>query len=463
MLQLFAGVIGSTKENNQRHLDPSRAGMFGPTNWLLGRSRKIRDLDELLMATILPEWMKMVRHGVVGNVRLPRENEICPLFMQLKYYVENPRKPVSWSLAFGVHAMLTSILEIETENQGLINTNKTVFKHFFATTTNSAKLSLNDKSSGMPKCEAWKNNICMVSFLESYGLDAFKEDAIWNPLCAGTTLSIISLFGNLEIGSASIDCQGQLRIVLYLYHGLLINGIISKGEIPMLDLLYDGFKDCKAMWCGALPRKGELVKRFWICFGMGLKEAKQMAEEAQFCRGRKIQPIEPQELSVCFRRVCERDFSGVVDKYHTPEQRKNSQGTEQYLFAVRTNDTLDHLDKEISLLAINFFSAAYYLEQFVCSIGRVLQWENFLKSFQRHGCSDMRQGFAVLFGQHLLGTLDFARDPMNHEFLDVPLGLASSSFMKGFFERIPPSNVLWFQATQSAEGSVEYLKSPYGR
>ncbi|KAL7515360.1 hypothetical protein ACHAXN_013319 [Cyclotella atomus] len=483
MLQLFAGVVATTKGNNHRHLDPKLAGMFGSPNWLLGRSRKIRDLDELLMATILPEWMKMARYGIVGQMRFPRENEICPLFMQFKYYVENPRTPVSWSLAFGVHSMLTSILELDNENQRLMKVSKICFDQFFATTTNAAKLSMNDKTSAMSNSHAWKNNICMVSVLESFGMDGFKEDAIWNPLCASTNLSIISLFGNLEIGSASIDCQGQLRIVMYLYHGLLINGIIRRGDIQMLDILYDAFKDCRAIWCGALPRKGELVQRFWICLGTGLKESKQMSEKAQFfarsgttvvsheklaeearlCRGRKMQSIEPRELSTCFRRVCERDFSGVVDKYHTPEQRKNSQGLEQYLFAVRTNDTLDHLEDETQLFSINFFSTAFYLEQFVCSIGRVLQWENFMKSFSRIGCTDMRQGFAILFAQHLLGALDFSRDPLNHDFLHVPLGLASSSFLKTFFAKIPPSNVLWFQAMQSDEGSVEIQTLPYAR
>ena len=482
ILQLFAGVIGSTPMNSQRHLDPNLAGMFGPTNWLLGRSRKTRDLDELLMATILPEWMNMVRRGIVGKMRLPRENELCPLYIQFRNYVENPKKPVSWSLAFGVHAMLTSILEIDRENQYLMQLSKQMFQHFFDTTTNAAKLSMNEKSSGMLKSNAWTHNLCMISILESYGLEVFKDDAIWNPLCSGTTFSIIALFGNLEIGSATIDCQAQLRIVLYLYHGLLINKIIRRGEIPMLDILYAAFKECKAIWCGELPRKGELVQRFWICFGMGFKDSKQMAEKAhsfarsgnispsgsiaegaRFCRGRKMKPIEPRELATCFRRICERDFGGVVDKYHTPEQRKNSQGTEQYLFAVRANDTLDYLDNEIQLLSLNFFSSAYYLEQFVCSLGRVIQWEGILKSFRQDGCTDMRQGFAILFAQHLLGTLDFARDPLNHRFLDVPLGLATSHWLKAFFERIPPRNVLWFQAMQSEEGSVEVLTSPYAR
>jgi len=206
---------------------------------------------------------------------------------------------------------------------------------------------------------------------------------------------------------------------------------------------------------------------------MGLNESKQMSEKAQqfarggrlptnsfaegakFCRGRKMNPIEPAELATSFRRICERDFSDVRDKYHTPEQRRNSRVSEQYLFAVRTNDTLDHLDKDLQLLATNFIPVAYYLEQFVCSLGRILQWESHLRSFKRQSGTDLRQGFAILFAQHLLGALDFAQDPLNYEFLNVPMGLVPSSFMKMFFERTPAENVLWFQAIPSDASVVQ--------
>ncbi|KAL7543356.1 hypothetical protein ACHAXR_013109 [Thalassiosira sp. AJA248-18] len=472
LLQSFAGVIANTPENSKTYLNPKLVGMFGPSPWLTGRSKKIRDMDELLMSTILPSWIQMCRHGIVGKVQFPRESELSPLFMQLKSYVENPRKPVSWSLAFGVHAMLTGILEVDREFYEIIKVSKAVFGRFFAQTTNAVKLALKEKASDMQNSNVWKHNLCMVSFLESFGLEAFEERAMWNPLCAGTIFSILSFFGNLEAGSAVIDCQAQLRITLYLFHGLLINNIIHKGEIPLLDILYDSFKDCKALWQGALPRRGELTQRFWICFGMGLKESKQMAEKAQqfardgrlptdsfaecakFCRGRKMTPIEPAELATSFRRICERDFSDVRDKYHTPEQRRNTRGSEQYLFAVRTNDTLDHLEKDLMLLSTNFMSVAYYLEQFVCSLGRILGWESCVKN--EPGGTNMRQGFAILFAQHLLGALDFSKDPLNYQFLNVPMGICSSSWMKTFFERIPADNVLWFQAIPSDTGQVQY-------
>lgn len=176
-----------------------------------------------------------------------------------------------------------------------------------------------------------------------------------------------------------------------------------------------------------------------------------------------MQPIEPAEILTSFRRVCERDFHDVVDKYHTPEQKRNTLGMEQYNVAVRINDTLDHLEDEIQLHAINFVPTAYYLEQFVCSISRVLGWEALLKSFKSENKMDMRQGFAIIFAQHILGALDFAADPLNHAFRNVP-GLVALSpaptiiagiagFLETFFERIPAQNVLWFQALDSGDGT----------
>jgi hypothetical protein len=160
-----------------------------------------------------------------------------------------------------------------------------------------------------------------------------------------------------------------------------------------------------------------------------------------FARGRKMQPIDPANIATSYRRICFRDFKGVEDKYHTAEQRERTRDSELYEFCVRSNDTLDAMEEEQAFSAVNFASCAYYLEQFVCSLGRVMLWEPHLKLYQLQveGC-DMRQGLAIVFAQKLLGTLDFTNDTLNHEFLTV-----SSTFMKEFFQAIPPKNVLWYQ------------------
>ena len=75
--------------------------------------------------------------------------------------------------------------------------------------------------------------------------------------------------------------------------------------------------------------------------------------------------------------------------------------------------------------------------------------------------SDMRQGVAILFAQHILGVLDFHDHPLTHEFQNVP-GLVKASpapsiiagatgFFVNFFNRVPPQNIIWFQALQSGD------------
>ena len=170
-----------------------------------------------------------------------------------------------------------------------------------------------------------------------------------------------------------VDNRAQLRIVMFLYHGLLLNEIIKVGQIPFLDILYASFKNSRAVWEGPLPRRGELVQRFWTCFGLNVVDSKKMAQEARgmydssasqgrtidevgpllLGRSRKMNNIKPDKS---YRRVCNHDFHDVVDKYHTAEQRKRAKHSDYYMLAVRVNDTLSSsCSPSISLLAVFFW------------------------------------------------------------------------------------------------------------
>merc|ERR1719253_1537645 len=80
MLQLFGGVIDCGSKDTKVMMDPRRKGLFGNPNWKPGNSNKIRDMDEILMSTLLPNWTNMCRHGIIGTVKLPRDDELCPFF-----------------------------------------------------------------------------------------------------------------------------------------------------------------------------------------------------------------------------------------------------------------------------------------------------------------------------------------------------------------------------------------------
>ncbi len=472
LLQTFRHVIHGLHED--KCLTPIRGG-FGPHPWRANPfpGKRIRDLDELFMTQILPNWVLMCRKGILGICpKLPFEDEVCPLFALMREYVQEPEKPVTWSITFAIHAMLTAILEVEPIFDRLVDVSRAIFERYFEQLEWAKNLAnQNTESLGTPnspEAASWWHNMISVTFLENLGLPVYGDRTIWNPLCAGTIFSYLNYFGNLEAGCAMIDCQAQLRITLHLYHALMANGIVHEGQMPMLDRIYDAFRGSKAIWEGrSLPKKGEFVQRFWICFGVNVVEARKMSDDAkQIIREvhqmpslnnrqpprrdlRKLVSIEASDISKSYRRICNRDFHDVVDKYHTPEQRRKYKDTDFYRLMVNTNDTLDAIDEEQALLSLNLPSCGAIIEQFVNSLGRVLQWEPLLQAgaAQMPGVNDQRQIFAFLFAQYVLGALDFADDPFGYEFMRVPLGEASSSFMVTYFSKLNPDKALWFQPT----------------
>lgn len=118
------------------------------------------------------------------------------------------------------------------------------------------------------------------------------------------------------------------------------------------------------------------------------------------------------------------------------------------------NDTLDAIEREQQLYALNLPACGVYLEQFVCSLSRVFQWDKILVSAQaQHSAlgKDKRPGVAYMFAQYLLGALDFARDPLTLRFLEIPQGLASTEFISIYFNQIDTSQIMWFQAVRHVD------------
>jgi hypothetical protein len=478
LLQSFSKIIEDTP-NDQKILN--RPGFFGPSPFRPERVRKIHgDLDEYLMADILPQWFLMCRHGIIGRSNLPHEQELCPLFVLFRDYVQKPHKPVSWSLAFAVHALLTVTLDTAPVYNDLMSISDAVFHKYFQQLDHATGFITKEKDTR--HTDSWAQNMLTVSFLKNLGIDTLGRKALWNPLCASTTLMTLTYFGNMEAGCALIDCRAQLRITLHLFHALKVRELIREGEIPILDRLNEYFKSSRGVWEGPLPTQGEFVKRFMICFGMSAKESKQMSEEARLAitsrmfsnktkkswrgKGRKMSHIEPSEISKSYRRICNRDFHDVVDKYHTDEQRARMKGTEVYGLAVRTNDTMDSIADESAFLSLNLPVVGIYLEQFVCSLFRVLQFDSFTDSAASFiDEQDRRPGHIMLFVLSVLGALDFAANPESYEFVkNYPVGGMCATFMNTFLNSIPADNVMWFQGTMKSDNmnySIGMLNSCY--
>ena len=469
LLQIFGDVLKQTPVG----MAPIGEDYFGPS-WVQGRPSNIAgDMDELLMADILPQLYLIFKHGILGNVELPMMDDIAPLWMIFRAYVKHPEKKVSWSLAFSVHALLTSILETDQITDSLLSLSECVFQKFFKQ-LEWADSALQNGSDSFLNGPSVCSIIRMVGAIELIDREVFVKRAIWNPLYAGSMLSYLTYFGNLEAGCLVVDNRAQLRIVMFLYHGLMLNGIIEIGQIPFLDVLYASFKNSRAIWDGELPHRGELIQKFWTSCGINLVDSKKWAQAAKelyafrnlaggridgigrsLIRNRRMTRPKPEEISKSFRRVCNNDFHDVVDKYCIQELENQSKRSDLYAFAVRINDTLDAIYEEEPLLSFNFLSCAVILEQFVCGLIRIMKWDRMIRSRAENPSSQQehRMGAMHLFAHHVLGALDFSLDPMDHEFCQVPLVRTSSTFLTTFFTEVDPLKVQWFNARNEHSGS----------
>lgn len=162
-----------------------------------------------------------------------------------------------------------------------------------------------------------------------------KERSMWNPLMSGMFITYLTYFANLEGGSAMIDSFAQLRFVLHLCNALKQVGLLTERKLPLLDILERNFEESNAIWySNTKPEQGEFVFRWWIAYGMKPDIAIQFADEIRelienelFTRPsndllkyrsgntiRKLTPINAEDYSKSFRRICLCDFLDAKDR-----------------------------------------------------------------------------------------------------------------------------------------------------
>ena len=224
-----------------------------------------------------------------------------------------------------------------------------------------------------------------------------------------------------------------------------------------------------------MPRRGELVQQFLTSIGFNLVDAMDLSQRARAIyepdnnqdgrndgigqslalRNRRMNRPLPEEISKSYRRVCNNDFHDMEDKYHTQEQRDQAKQADHYLLVVRINDMMDAMDEEQHLLSFNLISCAVILEQFVCSLTQTMKWDPTINSMFK---LDHRIGAIYMLAHHLLGALDFSSDPMDHKFLQAPLGRTCSTLLLSYFNEIKDENVAWYIDSYSKEKDLNNLK-----
>jgi len=443
-LRLLQGM--SNAYEHGLNLVLGKTGMFGKL-WqeTKGSARAIAgDLDELLMRYIFPVLLPLCGNGKMSH-GLPMDGELMPLFVLLRQFTQSKRKRISVALAFGMQVVLTSIFEIQGSDD---------VKRVASMTRDSFSLFMEQCDDAVKKrgrqSPHWNTNIAKIqslrtiaTCLEPHSGTPAETTALWNPFVGGMYVTYLIYFASLAGGSACVDSMAQLRMFLHLLNACVQTGAIILKEYPFLDLVYSTFSDSKAIWVTKdKPVRGGFVKHFCMAFGSSRDAAMDFATKsheavagsdpnslsllstnrasmpANNLGHRSMVMIEPEHMSKSFRRMVLGDFSGMVDKYHTSEQRKKGKGKSVYETAVRLNTIADDMDEEQEVLAVNWVLVSAILNEFTSSLFDVMEWKPFLDhmvnatpatSSGRWENSEEnieRQAMTFLFAYHLLGVFD---------------------------------------------------------
>jgi hypothetical protein len=240
------------------------------------------------------------------------------VFQQIKLFVKYPESVVSWSLAFAVHCILTAVFEVQGSNH--LNFIAETCRSSFDAFIGQLKWCDETRPTIIPQRRpTWESNmraLLVLRYLVHAPVERTEKQnvlSIWNPLCAGVFLTYVAYYGNLERGTCLIDSVAQLRTTLHLFNALRQAKAVQPGQIKLMDWIFDVFQNSKAIWEGPLPTRGQYRTRYG---------------------NRTRTPVTPQTLSKSYRRICLRDFDGVVDKHHNPSARDHARNGK--FFACRT-------------------------------------------------------------------------------------------------------------------------------
>ena len=390
--------------------------------------------------------------------------------------------PVSWALAFSVHTLATSIFEVQGDNDvhDIAVAAESCFDLYFDQLSIAAK-----QYEGRAQPKHWAENMKRLQVLKFLvtppTLQPSREQtirALWNPLCAGNLLGYIVYYSNLHEGSWMVDNYSQLRMVLHLYNALKEVGLSPADSHGFLALLDRNFQNSKAIWEGSKPTRGNFVLQWWIAFGTEVKEARRLSDEAAARiskahgtsnealqsrlqdTARRMTPIEPDKLSKSFRRIVNRDFTGVMDKYHEGTEKQKSDPL--YDHVVRCNDTLDAIEDDQRYLAMNMTALGAHLNSFIDKFFD-LYWKREVQTIVGATPDSMRYGrradgrsigrqswestdsnlerlaMVSIFAQEILGRLDFVDLSRPDPVIVQPLAA-----MTYFFDNLPPYSIMYF-------------------
>lgn len=163
-------------------------------------------MDDLLMSDIMPTLINMCLEGLISLDVPPHEQYCMAVFQQIKEYAQYPNRPVTWSIAFTVHAILISIFEMYDKD----NENNRVYPIYLSRIARSEfyrycdqiELLLRKDCNHHEMQQTMQNQpsyrLLVDVPMKECLLQKSIDHAIWNPLCAGTFLSYVKYILELQ-------------------------------------------------------------------------------------------------------------------------------------------------------------------------------------------------------------------------------------------------------------------------
>jgi hypothetical protein len=434
-IRLLQGLSGAlTKEKGC--IEVTRCSFSGPS-WKQrqGAATEIQDMDSLLMEDILPNLINMCREGML-SYDLPYEAELFAAFSQIKMFANDPETPVTWSLAFTVHSILTAILEVEGSYHPffIAEASRQTYGLYFERLVNAQR-----KTSNLyPEIEFFLN-LKNLPVSNSGAVAPQEVLAVWNPVCAGSFLSFIAYYLNVNVGAQFIDADGQLRMTLHLFNALQQLQAVQPGQIKSLDVIFQIFEDCKAVWEGPLPTQGHFLERWLIASGMKSGLAVQTRKgPSRSTRGRdgasrKVTPILAEDISKSFRRVCCHDFNDALGTNHrTRPSRGDKWSAIEDIHVGRAVGTWNAMQSDVSLLGTSLIAYSYYLNQLCLNLLREL---GLLPKVEQARGKQVMFCMSAVFAKYILEPLDKG---------DELMASRCAKSLDRYFKAVSPDDTMWF-------------------
>ena len=346
LLQEMPNRVGDTLTNGAILVDE---GVYGP-DWDENKGFVpdiAGEMDSYLLRHVMP-LLVTARFGFTDFT--PFKRELFGFFSEIETYSKHPERPVSSPVAFGAHALLTAVFELQGDCTiqfvGMeVKAALSLFKEQLELLREKAKSGKIARSENWQKILDYMISICDSSFVnitENRGeieqgpsekaKQVLEERAIWNPLSAGTMLLFNLYFNNINLGSSLVNMNMQLIGVIHLFNGLKQGGYLKAEDVRLLSFLDKTFKDNKVIWKWATePAKGELLFRFLLSIGNPVEIARKREQGFRHNHhiggryedtdtGRRgaekditLSPLEllSGDFSPSYRMLCEHNFSDL--------------------------------------------------------------------------------------------------------------------------------------------------------